>query len=307
MRAIQSTYRYLALTVALYASTTMARDRWTTVAPGVRLLRRTTRHANGAPLVLHVAMVEVCAAGLRMRATAPNETPRRTSTWAHAAGALLAINGDFFDAPGVPLGRARGDGRDFPPRNQWYFGALVVGAAGDVPRISMSYEAPARYTEVVSAQERIVVRGVARIDPHVAHSAHRHPRSAVGWSQDGRTVAFVVVDGRTRDSAGATTPELALILRDLGAWEAVRLDGGGSSTLVVQDRVINHPSDGRERAVANHLGWVRDTRGPPAFCATHEPVVVAESEPDASLPFPASARPARITSVFVQASGSKSQ
>ena len=61
----------------------------------------------------------------------------------------------------------------------------------------------------------------------------RNPRSAVGVAPDG-TVWLVVVDGRQAASRGATLPELARLLRDLGAEDALNLDGGGSSALVVQ-------------------------------------------------------------------------
>ncbi len=282
------------------AGASFAQDRWRDVGDGVRALHRRTQHADGARLEMHVALVDLCAGAMRVRATAPNETPMQTSRWARRVGARVAINGDFFDRPGVPLGRARGDGVEFAPRSTYYFGALVAAMRGDVPRVLERYEAPAQYTEVVSAQERIVVRGVARVDPHVNHSRQRHPRSALGWSRDGRTLALVVVDGRSSRSAGATTPELALILRDLGAWEAVRLDGGGSSTLVIDETVVNAPSDGHERAVANHLGWVRDRAAPrPAVCREGAPSVdVAQDPPRDEMPFPTSARPARIRAVL---------
>jgi exopolysaccharide biosynthesis protein len=68
----------------------------------------------------------------------------------------------------------------------------------------------------------------------------------------------VVIDGRSRASVGATVGELGEVLRELGASDGVKLDGGGSSALFVRGRgVLNRPSDGRERAVANHLAVVR--------------------------------------------------
>jgi hypothetical protein len=262
-------------------------------------LRRETRHADGAPLLLHVAVIDLCAARGRFRATAPDETPRTTSRWAARVGATVAVNGDFFDRPGAPLGRARGDGREFAQRTQYYFGALVAARRGEVPRVLERYEAPAAFTEVVSAQERVVVRGVERVDPHVAHSRLRHPRTAIGWSRDGLEMIFVVADGRSPRSAGATTPELALILRDLGAWEAVRLDGGGSSTLAVRGRVVNTPSDRAERTVANHLGFIEDsTVSAPAQCAARTAVDVAPDAPWDAMEFPRSARPARVRPVL---------
>jgi exopolysaccharide biosynthesis protein len=71
----------------------------------------------------------------------------------------------------------------------------------------------------------------------------RHPRTAIGVTGDGR-VLLVVVDGRQPAwSEGALLGELAELLRGLGAVDAINLDGGGSSTMVLNGRVINRPSD----------------------------------------------------------------
>jgi exopolysaccharide biosynthesis protein len=90
------------------------------------------------------------------------------------------------------------------------------------------------------------------------------PRTAIGYSRNGRYLYLVVADGRQPFySEGMTTAELAKLMISLGAQYAMNLDGGGSSTMVVQDRagharVLNSPIDsyipGRERPVGNHLG-----------------------------------------------------
>jgi exopolysaccharide biosynthesis protein len=78
----------------------------------------------------------------------------------------------------------------------------------------------------------------------------RHPRTAVGQLADGR-VLFVVVDGRQPGySMGLTTFDMAQTMFRLGAVRAMQLDGGGSSTLAFDGRVLNRPSDGRERAIS---------------------------------------------------------
>lgn len=80
----------------------------------------------------------------------------------------------------------------------------------------------------------------------------RHPRTAVGVTKEG-DLLWVVVDGRQTHSQGATLPEMAAILKRYGAVEAINLDGGGSTSMVVQNVNVNSPSDGAERAVANSL------------------------------------------------------
>ena len=78
-----------------------------------------------------------------------------------------------------------------------------------------------------------------------------HPRTAFGYSQDKKTVIQCVVDGRGI-SVGVSTKELAEIMLSAGAYEAINLDGGGSSCLFLKEfGPMNTTSDGSERAVAN--------------------------------------------------------
>jgi hypothetical protein len=85
-------------------------------------------------------------------------------------------------------------------------------------------------------------------------SAARHPRSAVGIDRERRRLILAVVDGRRPWSVGMTLVELATVLIELGAHQALNLDGGGSTTLVVGNRIVNVPSDAAgERAVGNAL------------------------------------------------------
>lgn len=84
-------------------------------------------------------------------------------------------------------------------------------------------------------------------------SDNRHPRTAVGVTADGKLL-LVTVDGRQAMSAGMTLHELARLMLDLGATDAINLDGGGSTTLAVRGGlVINSPSEGKQRPVANSI------------------------------------------------------
>lgn len=80
----------------------------------------------------------------------------------------------------------------------------------------------------------------------------RNPRTAVGVTASG-AVLFVTVDGRQRRSIGMTLRGLARFMRKQGARHALNLDGGGSTTMVVRGKVLNRPSDGRERPVSSAL------------------------------------------------------
>lgn len=105
----------------------------------------------------------------------------------------------------------------------------------------------------------------ARVAPEA-----RHPRTALGVKSNGSQLVVVVIDGRAPGySIGATLPELADVLIERGVTDAVNLDGGGSSAFVytphaphaapsggIWKEVLNRPSDGSFRPVANHLGFV---------------------------------------------------
>ncbi|MCB7135701.1 phosphodiester glycosidase family protein [Cellulosimicrobium marinum] len=121
------------------------------------------------------------------------------------------------------------------------------------------------------------------------HSLVRHPRTAIGFSEDGATAYLVVVDGRQSHSIGMTLPELGELLGQLGADDAINLDGGGSSQMNARlpgdasTTILNSPADGSERRDANGLGlFVADGSGTAHAYA----VTTALAAPDAERVFP---------------------
>ncbi|KKI93305.1 hypothetical protein WQ54_05075 [Bacillus sp. SA1-12] len=86
------------------------------------------------------------------------------------------------------------------------------------------------------------------------------PRTAVGFSADGKEMYLVVVDGRQASSRGMTLFEMGELMKEFGSFHSLNLDGGGSSTMVAraaggnQANIKNNPSDGTERAVPNGIG-----------------------------------------------------
>jgi hypothetical protein len=85
------------------------------------------------------------------------------------------------------------------------------------------------------------------------------PRSAVGYSVAKHYVFFTVVDGRRpQSSLGVSTEELAQVMQYLGATDAIHLDGGGSSCLMVGTSTKNTPTDGSQRAVCNGLAIIKN-------------------------------------------------
>lgn len=85
-------------------------------------------------------------------------------------------------------------------------------------------------------------------------SAQRNPRSGVGFSIDSTTVYFIAVDGRKQTSVGMTLTEFADVMLSQGVYQGLNLDGGGSTTFVLEGKIMNSPSDAAgERPVGNCL------------------------------------------------------
>lgn len=120
----------------------------------------------------------------------------------------------------------------------------------------------------IGAYGALVVDGVSlEVIPSGAGVNDRHPRTAVGVKSDG-TVFFVTVDGRQEadDMDGMTLYELSELMAYFGAVDAYNLDGGGSTTMIIESgsnyEVLNTPSDGIERMVSNGVFFVTGVNKP---------------------------------------------
>ena len=90
-------------------------------------------------------------------------------------------------------------------------------------------------------------------------SAGRHPRTAIGFSKDSATLFLFAVDGRRESDSGMSLAEVANVMLTLGVYQAMAFDGGGSTTMVVEGKVVNRPSDkDGERPVGSGLLVVID-------------------------------------------------
>jgi exopolysaccharide biosynthesis protein len=132
-----------------------------------------------------------------------------------------------------------------------YLKTLTVG---DNVNINLTYSDPSwnMINQAIGGRYHLVKNGQAQ----TFNISGAHPRTSIGVKKDG-SVFVIVIDGRQEDSSGVTLTEIAKVMKDLGAVEAMTFDGGGSSTMVVRQpgeletTVINSPSDGKERSVAN--------------------------------------------------------
>ena len=80
----------------------------------------------------------------------------------------------------------------------------------------------------------------------------KNPRTAVGYTEDGRFI-MVTVDGREKYSTGMTLYELASFMKEIGCYNAMNLDGGGSSQMYINGKVVNNPASKGGYAVSNAL------------------------------------------------------
>ena len=86
-----------------------------------------------------------------------------------------------------------------------------------------------------------------------------HPRTAVGLSADNRTLFFVIAEGRQIGLPGVSLQTFAEVMINIGIYNGLNLDGGGSTGLVINDRLINNRPENEptERKVASALAIVR--------------------------------------------------
>jgi hypothetical protein len=218
----------------------------------------------------HVLVVDLCAPGVRVRGTRNDERGRVVSSFGGLVGATAAVNGDFFDGGFGTNGPSMGDGALWGGADHTYVSPVAFGRnAVDMPHHA-NEGGPAPWAEqVVSGHPTLLDDGALVGNPGDPLCTNRHPRTALGLSQDHRTLIVLVVDGRRGGAAGMTCEDMAGVFGRYGAFDALNLDGGGSSTMWLADGgVLNRPSDGRERTVANHLAIIASGAGPSPHCPT---------------------------------------
>ncbi|MFO0841057.1 MAG: phosphodiester glycosidase family protein [Gemmataceae bacterium] len=218
----------------------------------------------------HAARIDLRAAGLSFLATPPNgDRPGdtdglKTSTFLTRHRCQLAINA----APFAPIHKEEGQPQTIEGLTV-SCGKLVSKERKGRPALLLAKDNRATIAmppfdlkgthNAVGGFQVVLQRGrVMKTNDAV------HPRTAAGVTADGGTLYLLVIDGRQKDySAGATTEEVGAWLKALGCSEGINLDGGGTTTLVVEGkdgkpRVLNRPihggKPGTERVSASHLG-----------------------------------------------------
>jgi len=241
---------------------------WFPIFQGIELSRGTLRNDNDLQSCVAVR-IKLRTPGLRFFASPSNGAAPKETNSARASDFLIkhqlkvVVNTSFFD----PCCS------DWPGENKELSGLAVaqgelVSPWSDVRPIGIAVSKDNR-PYIVNREPKGVnvlqfaVAGNTLLTagkPTRKPDDKKHPRTAAGFSRDGQYLFFVVIDGRSPfRSMGANLYHTALWLIRFGAWDGCNLDGGGSSTMVMDDgkgsyRLLNFPSSGRERFVGNLLG-----------------------------------------------------
>jgi exopolysaccharide biosynthesis protein len=137
---------------------------------------------------------------------------------------------------------------------------------GDTVLVYLGTDPPARHMKtmvggvgMILSNGKVVSDSInVREKTSITFLRARHPRTFVGFDKDSTRLYLCVVDGRQERSLGMNFQEMANVLLSIGVWNAVNLDGGGSTTMVIHHKIVNSPSDkAGERPVANTLQVIR--------------------------------------------------
>lgn len=189
----------------------------------------------------------------------------KTSEMAANHGALFAVNGDYYGSR--EKGYVLRNGQLFREKGSssredlviWPDGAFEIIQEKDVSAQSLLDEGA---WQVLSFGPALVLNGAVSVDENteVGQATYSNPRTAIA-QVDELHYLFVVSDGRTDRSEGLSLYELAGFMQSLGAKTAYNLDGGGSSTMWFNGRIINEPvnhgSEVSERKVSDivYIGY----------------------------------------------------
>ena len=214
---------------------------------------------------VHVLRLDLREPGLQLEVSVPDERGLAMDKRPGSVAAVASFNASFFDRNFAPRGITVGQGRVWAPvldagASPWLACDLAQRCRMQFTRTS---DPPEDAMNAVAGTPWLVrarqVRTEADDAGCAALCARTHPRTAVGLGGQGRWLLVVLAEGRRPPVAGVTLVQLSQLMRELGADDAINLDGGGSSTLWLHGRAVmarpaNEPG---ERALANVVNIVR--------------------------------------------------
>jgi len=272
--------RTLFLSMILIAAAATARGDWTRVGPGVDY-----QEFAETGIDVHVTRIDLTNEEIQVIGTRESERGLKVSDYAKREKAIAAINGDYFDDKFFPIGLTIG------PCGQWAGtkdtgreGVIAIGQDHAwIQKQADVFDPPEEWVETAISGWPMIVKACTPLSDKElpgsdSFTRSPHPRTAVGISRDRHTLFLVIADGRRKDAPGMTLGQLASFMSDrLGVCAAMNLDGGGSAAMWVNDKIVNRPSDGVERRVADHLAVV--LRSDYAACDPSQDMMTSSSAP----------------------------
>jgi hypothetical protein len=245
------------------------------------------RTVDPVPQEIYIAMIDLSDPAVVVRVARGGPDPDGEGKWetilkrptaiADIEHFDVVINGDFFEhlkqkdstdasksfvsgSPASVIGPAVSDGV-FWGSNKAERPVFMIDDTGKASITTMKVP-PSNARQVVAGDQLLVMEGKNVAPPDLPGEQNEiAPRTAVGLKNEGQTLVLMVIDGRHPTRAvGMTYHQEAQIMLKLGCTSALNLDGGGSSVLAIRDsktgkiQIMNHPSGGEERPVANVLG-----------------------------------------------------
>ncbi len=194
----------------------------------------------------------------------------QTSRFGEDNDAVVALNGSFFnvekggsvaylESEGKVLARNRNSKEKWAKTDSLLNGAIVIDYNGN---LKIEVAKPESFYEQSDKEKTVLVSGPALLSDgqklpleNSDFVKKRHPRSCL-CETEGKSILFIAIDGRSNAASGMNLKEVQQLLQRFNCRNAVNLDGGGSTTLWVNDgkvkRILNKPSDKEgERPVAN--------------------------------------------------------
>ncbi len=249
----------------------------TSLFSGITIERR--HRDRPYPQQLTIVAIDLTTPGLRPWTNGDTTTAQKTSTVLQSKKLQLAINAGFFSPfyeetpwnyyprsgqPVTIVGRSTAEGKTYSQHPVNF--PVLCFYPQNAPRLATIGQGkePCPGAQQAIAGNRFLLRGGEAYKNGDNEGKRPYPRTAVAIDRSGRKLWLLIADGKQPGySHGASLPELTTLAQELGATDAINLDGGGSTTLVAEvngePQVLNAPIHGKwpmmERSVANVLGF----------------------------------------------------
>lgn len=208
--------------------------------------------------VVHALRVDLQA--VRISVSPPGERGMAVDKMPSGAGALASINVSFFNKDFQTRGITISDGDAWAPVFEVAKSPLLACDAAQRCMIELKPDqARPEWRNVMAGTPWLLDHGRQRTAEDDATCknlcAMTHPRTAVGLDASGRYLIIALAEGRRPPVLGLSLTQMSAVMAQLGAVDAINLDGGGSSTLLMQGRsVMERPfNEPALRKVANAL------------------------------------------------------